>query len=143
MKEVIYLNNHRELVEHTTGVGEVETAPLRAQRVELQAQFDEEILASPLGTDTDSNRVLGMPMGVIIDLSEILEEKKKQKELQDKYEVEQLRSQLRWVLNKIHAKNITYEKEESEDDDATFDETTLKGGWFSKILGRKRDDVDA
>jgi hypothetical protein len=143
MKEVIYLNDHRELVEHTTGVGEVETAPLRAQCVERQAPFDEEIFASPLGADTDFDRVLGVPMGEIIDLPAILEEKKRQKELQDQYEVEQLRSQLRWVLNKIHAKNITYEKEESEDDETTVDETTLSGGWFSKILGWNRDDIDA
>jgi len=143
MKEVIYLNNHRELVEHTTEVGEDETAPLRAQRVELQAPFHEEILASPLGTDTDFERDFGVPRGEIIELSEILEEKKRKKELQDKYEVEELRSQLRWVLDKIHAKNITYEKEESEEDEATFDESTLRGGWFSKILGQNRGDTDA
>jgi hypothetical protein len=75
-------------------------------------------------------------MGDIINLVEILEEKERQKKLQDESENEELRAQLRWVLQQIHEKNITYE-EEIEDDD-----TSLSGGWFSKLFGRKKDDPD-
>ena len=72
----------------------------------------------------------------IINLVEILEEKERQKKLQDEYEDEELRAHLRWVLQKIHEKNITYE-EEIEDDD-----TSLSGGWFNKLFGRKKDDPE-
>ena len=75
-------------------------------------------------------------MGDIINLVEILEEKERQKKLQDESENEELRAHLRWVLQQIHEKNITYE-EEIEDDD-----TSLSGGWFSKLFGRKKDDPE-
>ena len=79
-------------------------------------------------------------MGDNINLVEILEEKERQKKLQDESENEELRAHLRWVLQQIHEKNITYE-EEIEDDD-----TSLSGGWFSKLFGklfgRKKDDPD-
>ena len=75
-------------------------------------------------------------MGDIINLVEILEEQERQKKLQEEMEKEELRAQLRWVLQQIHEKNITYE-EEIEDDD-----TSLSGGWFSKLFGRKKDDPD-
>ena len=72
----------------------------------------------------------------IINLVEILEEKERQKKRQADYEDEELRAQLRWILQKIHEKNITYE-EEIEDDDSS-----LSGGWFSKLFGRKKDDPE-
>ena len=51
-------------------------------------------------------------MGDIINLVEILEEKERQKKLQDEQEDEELRAHLRWVLDQIHHKNITYEIED-------------------------------
>jgi hypothetical protein len=77
-------------------------------------------------------------MGDIINLVEILEEQERQKKLQEEMEKEELRAQLRWVLDKIHEKNITYDK----DDEAPQDDTTLSGGWFSKLFGRKKDDPE-
>jgi len=75
-------------------------------------------------------------MGDIINLVEILEEQERQKKLQEEMEKEELRAQLRWVLDKIHEKNITYDKDNEVDED----DTTLSGGWFSKLFGRKRND---
>jgi hypothetical protein len=77
-------------------------------------------------------------MGDIINLVEILEEKERQKKLQEDYEDEELRAQLRWVLAKIHQKNITYDKEAEYDDN----ESSLSGGWFSKLFRRKKDNPD-
>ena len=74
-------------------------------------------------------------MGDIINLVEILEEQEKQKKLQEEYEKQELRAHLRWVLDKIHDKNITYRQEDEYDDD-----TTLSGGWFSKLFRSKKDD---
>ena len=75
-------------------------------------------------------------MGDIINLVEILEEQEKQKKLQEEYEKEELRAHLRWVLDKIHEKNITYHQEDEYEDD----DTTLSGGWFSKLFRPKKDD---
>ena len=77
-------------------------------------------------------------MGDIINLVEILEEKERQKKLQAEYEDEELRAQLRWVLDKIHQKNITYDKEDEYDDV----DSGLSGGWFSKLFRRKKDDPE-
>ena len=77
-------------------------------------------------------------MGDIINLVEILEERERQKKLQDEHEDEELRAQLRWVLDQIHHKNITYEIEDEYDDE----DTSLSGGWFSKLFGRKKRDDD-
>jgi hypothetical protein len=76
-------------------------------------------------------------MGDIINLVEILEEQEKQKKLQEEYEKEELRAHLRWVLDKIHEKNITYDKADEFEDD-----TSLSGGWFSKLFRRKKDDPE-
>ena len=73
----------------------------------------------------------------IINLVEILEEQAKQKQLQEEYEKQELRQQLRWVLDKIHEKNITYDKADEFEDD-----TSLSGGWFNKLFGRKKDDPE-
>ena len=86
-------------------------------------------------------------MAEIIDLVEIHKEKERQKELQEEYEVEHLRAQLRWVLDKIHQKNITYqneeqEEEEQEEEELEEDPTTLSGAWFRKLFRRKQVDID-
>jgi len=121
---------------------ETETAGLQAQFVDQQARFDEEILRSAVGTQADFDRVLGVPMAEIIDLVEIHKEKERQKELQEEYEVEHLRAQLRWVLDKIHQKNITYQNEEQEEEEQEEDPTTLSGAWFRKLFRRKQVDID-
>ncbi len=73
----------------------------------------------------------------IINLVEILEEQEKQKQLQEEYEKEELRAQLRWVLDKIHEKNITYHQEDEYEEK---DDTPLSDGWFSRLFRRKPDD---
>ena len=74
----------------------------------------------------------------IINLVEILEEKERQKKLQDEYEDEELRAQLRWVLAQIHQKNITYDKD--DEDEIGFDayERVTPRNWFQRFLDRFR-----
>ncbi len=73
----------------------------------------------------------------IINLVEFLKEQEKQKQAQEEYEKEELRAKLRWVLDKIHEKNITYHQEDEYEEE---DDADLSGGWFSKLFRRKPDD---
>lgn len=73
-------------------------------------------------------------MGDLINLVEILAAKERQKEVAEEQENQELRDQLQWILNKIHEKNITYREEDE------YDETELRGGWFSRLFNRDRDD---
>ena len=79
-------------------------------------------------------------MGDIINLVEILEEKERQKELQEEMEKAELREQLRWVLDQIHLKNITYDKD--DEDEIGFDayERATPRNWFQRFLDRFRSD---
>ena len=87
-------------------------------------------------------------MGEIINLVEILEQKEKQKKLQEEMEKEELRANLQWVLDKLHEKNIPYESEDEDEysysgisDEWFNDETTkVKRGWFSRLFRRNEDD---
>jgi len=76
----------------------------------------------------------------IINLVEILENQKKQKELQEEMEKEELRAQLRWVLDKIHEKNITYDKDDEEEIGFDAYERVATRNWFQRFLDRFRDD---
>ena len=79
-------------------------------------------------------------MGDIINLTEILKEQEKQKKLQEEIEKEELREQLRWVLDQIHQKNITYDKD--DEDEIGFDayERVTPRNWFQRFLDRFRYD---
>ena len=76
----------------------------------------------------------------IINLVEILEEKERQKKLQDEYEDEELLAQLRWVLDKIHQKNITYDKDDEEEIGFDAYERVTRRNWFQRFLDRFRYD---
>ena len=76
----------------------------------------------------------------IINLVEILEEKERQKELQEETEKEELRAQLRWVLDKIHEKNITYDKDDEEEFGFDAYERATPRNWFQRFLDRFRYD---
>jgi hypothetical protein len=75
-------------------------------------------------------------MGDIINLVEILEEKERQKTLQEKQEKADLREQLRWVLDQIHEKNITYQEEDEMGIDAY--KPVPRRNWFQRFLDRFR-----
>ena len=75
----------------------------------------------------------------IINLVEILEEQEKQKQLQEEYEKEELRAQLRWVLDKIHEKNITYDKDDEEEIGIDAYEAPARDNWFRRVLDLFRD----
>jgi hypothetical protein len=77
-------------------------------------------------------------MGDIINLVEILEERERQKKLQSEYEDEELRAQLRWVLDKIHQKNITYEKDDEDEMGIDAYKPIHRGNWFRRFLDRFR-----
>ena len=76
----------------------------------------------------------------IINLEEILEEKERQKQVQEEYEKEELRAQLRWVLDKIHEKNITYDKDDEEEIGFDAYERVATRNWFQRFLDRFRYD---
>jgi uncharacterized membrane protein YheB (UPF0754 family) len=77
-------------------------------------------------------------MGDIINLVEILEEQEKKKKLQEEMENAELREQLRWVLQKLHEKNITYKEEDEHDFDFDAYEPIHRGNWFRRFLDRFR-----
>ena len=80
-------------------------------------------------------------MDDIINLVEILEEKERQKKQQEEYEKEELRAQLRWVLQKLHEKNITYKAEDEDDEDEVGIDAykpVHRGNWFRRFLDRFR-----
>jgi hypothetical protein len=77
-------------------------------------------------------------MGDIINLVEILEEQERQKKLQEEMEKEELRAQLRWVLDKIHQKNITYEKDDEDEMGIDAYKPIHRGNWFRRFLDRFR-----
>jgi hypothetical protein len=72
----------------------------------------------------------------IINLVEILEEKERQKELQEEAVKAELRDQLRWVLDQIHEKNITYTAEE-EDVGESYTPVHRRN-WLQRFLDRFR-----
>jgi hypothetical protein len=74
----------------------------------------------------------------IINLVEILEEKERQEELQEEMEKAELRDQLRWVLQKLHEKNITYEAEDEQEMDLDAYERVTPRNWFQRFLDRFR-----
>ena len=49
----------------------------------------------------------------------------------------ELREQLRWVLQKLHEKNITYKAEDEYLEDSTDPHMTR--GWFSRLFSKKDD----
>ena len=77
-------------------------------------------------------------MGEIINLVEILQERERQKKLQDEFEDEELRAHLRWVLDKIHQKNITYEKDDEDEMGIDAYKPVPMGNWFRRFLDRFR-----
>jgi len=73
-------------------------------------------------------------MGDLINLVKILAEKERQKQVAEEQENQELREQLQWILDRIHEKNITYREEDEHE------EPQLRGGWFSRLFNRDRDD---
>jgi hypothetical protein len=74
----------------------------------------------------------------IINLVEILEEKERQKELQEEAVKAELREQLRWVLDQIHQKNITYDKDDEDGIGIDAYERVTPRNWFQRFLDRFR-----
>ena len=76
-------------------------------------------------------------MDDIIKVVELVEEKERQKEIQEEMEKAELREQLRWVLQKLHEKNITYKAEDEYQEGSTDPHMTR--GWFSRLFSKKDD----